>query len=894
MKQGHDWAALVRQHARATAANGLPLHTIQELAAHLEDIYLDALRAGRTETDALDAARAALRESPLSAVPRSRTHPAESSAGRSAWFGIAGDLRCMWRQMRRAPSFAAVAVATLGIGAGAATAIFSVVDAVLLRPLPYRDPQTLVALWEANAEKGLPRERLSPVNFMDYRSLNHVFTDAAAWWRPDMSLVRPGTDPMRVSTVETSGNLFDLLGVSPQLGPGFPANGPFYSATPTAVISDHLWRTWYGSDRSVVGKRLDAKDGQYIVTGVMPPGFRFPDDVDVWLLLNWDLTHHSRGAHFMEAIARLAPGVTLEQASHELSQLSGRLATAAPSTNRGWLARPVPLLDDMLGYYRPALFVLVAAVALLLLTACLNVASLLLARASTRAREFAVRGALGATRFRLIRQMIAESFLLAAAGTLAGAATAAALLQGAIRVLPASIPRLSQVTLDTRLLAFGLIVILTTAMVFGIAPALLLSNTRASESLRDGSRSATSRRSRSWNQVLVVAEVALASAVLLSSGLLIRSVNRMLTAPTGVDSTHVVTATVQVPSAGYRDWTTVDHFYDVLLASVRAQSGIQQAGGTTTLPLAASWRLTYLINGRPAPPPGDESLAQHISVTSGYFETFKARLVAGRFFDSTDTPQSEPVVVVNETFAREAFPGDDPLGHQILSMARNIGPLGMNTVGRGPFRIVGVVGDISQERFGHAPEPVIYHTARQFPFREMTLVARGDDAAGVTAGIRSALRALDPTLPLANTQTAEARMLSLTSAPRLLMFVLTAFAVLTAALAAIGVYGLLAWVVNERHRELAIRLALGAQPLSLARTVTAQGIGLALAGIAAGVAAAQLASGWLSAVLFETRSTDAIAIGGAATVLLAASLVACLAPACRAARVAPVDGLKID
>jgi putative ABC transport system permease protein len=594
----------------------------------------------------------------------------------------------------------------------------------------------------------------------------------------------------------------------------------------------------------------------------------------------------------MEAIARLQPGVGDERAAGELAAVSVRLGQEHIATNRHWLATPVPLLDDMLGYYRPALYVLLGAVALVLITACLNVAGLLLARATARAREMAVRAALGASRLRLVRQMLVESLLLAAAGTSAGALAALILLKGAIAILPAQVPRLDQVAVDVPLLAFSLGVVATTTLLFGLVPALVSAGVSAAEALKDGTRSSTSIRGRRLSRMLVVAEVALACAVLVTSSLLVRSVVRMMRAPSGIIADNVVTTTIQLSGAAYADWRKVEQFYTTLVESARLQPGIASVGAATMLALEAGWRQPYRVEGRPAARAGEALIAQHISVSSGYFETVRAQLLQGRFFLETDSLTSEPAVVVNQTFARRTFPGEDALGKQIATTAQQIGPLGRNLPGAVPFRIVGIVGDIQQAPIGRRGEPVIYHTQRQFPFRAMTIVARGPDTAAVAAGLRAALKGLDASLAFGTLRTMDDRFLAATAGPRLLTGVLVTFAILTAVLAAIGVYGQLAWTVSERRRELAIRLALGAQPGALARLVTGQGLMLAVLGVVLGLAGTQLARGVLRDVLFETRPTDLLALTAAAGVLVLAAAAASLAPALRATRVSPTEGMK--
>src|SRR5262245_27223888 len=806
------------------------------------------------------------------------------------------DIRFGWRLLLRTPGFTLAAVLALALGVGATTAIFTVLDRVVLRPLPYPDPDRLAMVWDTNASKALTHERISPVTFHDYRNLTQVFEDAAGWWYPQVNVTETGKDPLRVNAVEASGNFFKVVGVQPAIGAGFPAD-TFYSRELIAVISHRLWRERFGGDPSIVGKPIALSSIVYTVAGVMPPGFDYPNHTDIWQRLQWDFLQHNRGAHFVESLFRLKPGMTVDQANAELRALTTRLGGQFKATNGDWGARAVPLAHEVEGYFRPALFALFGAAAFLLLITCTNVASLLLARATVREREVAVRAAIGASRGRLVRQFLTESILLALMGTTFGVALAVVAVRALVAASPVPLPRLdgASIGVDARLLVFAIAAATLTSIAFGVVPALLMARGDVQRPLKESGRGSdgtgTRRRTRS---VLVAAEVALAVILLVGAVLLGRSFQRLVQQDPGFRPSRVMTVSLDLPNS-YRDFKKIADFYDQLLTSLRSQPGVDNAGLANFLPLNAAWRLRFLIEGRPRPADADAPMAQHQSVDENYFKVIGVPLLRGRFFEPHDTVDSQGVVIINDALARREWPNQDPIGQQIRTTVRFIGPLG--TVLMPPttkYQIIGVVANMKNASLTQPTEPAVYFTYRQFSFRGFALAVQGNDPAALVSAVRSSLRRLDPSLPVSPARALDSVIADATDRPRALMALMALFAALALGLAALGIYGTLSYAVSQRQQELSVRMALGARPSDVVWLVVKQGLTLTVVGAAVGVGGALALGRTLSSLLYGVSAGDVLTFTLALGVAIVTAIAACLLPARRAATLDPLRGLRAE
>jgi putative ABC transport system permease protein len=617
----------------------------------------------------------------------------------------------------------------------------------------------------------------------------------------------------------------------------------------------------------------------------------------------------------MEAVARLAPNPSVDQAQSAVDALALRLQSEFASTNKGWSSRLVPLLDDQLGYYRPALLVLSGAVGLLLVIGCLNVACLLLTRALSRDREMAIRIAMGASGRQLTAQLLTESLALSAAGAVVGIAATAVLLPLIIGLAPTNIPRLDEASVNLRALGLGLTVVTATTIFFGLVPALVLLRRKVVADLKSGERG-SSRRARSIYSVLVAGEVALACTLLVSSALLVRTVSRMMNTPTGVDADPVLTTVLQLSPNAYPTWRAVSDGHAGIIDQIRQLPGIQSVGASNFLPYEVGWRLPFAIVGEPAPArPEDMPIAQTHSVSEGYFESMRVPLVQGRAFSNFDTPDGAPVVLVNESFAGRFLNGA-AVGRLITTTVTFIGPMGANLFrlppppppGQPPpppgapfrplpprnFEILGIVRDIRNAPLGQAVEPAIYFSIRQFPFRELFLAVRASNTATALSAVRTALKTVAPAVPLGRAETWGERRAKRAAQPRLLMTILLFFGGLAGVLAALGVYGLVTWSLVLRTRELAIRLTLGAQPARVGWLIVRQSAVLMVVGIVVGLILLQLSRPVLASVLYDISPADLGSTATASALLLIAAVSACIPPAIRAMRVDPASGLRMD
>jgi putative ABC transport system permease protein len=808
------------------------------------------------------------------------------------------DIRYGLRMLSRAPSISIVATVALALGIGANTAIFSVVNAVLLRPLPFANSEALMTVWETDSVRGQNRGTASYPNFSDWRSQNQSFEGLASFHSNDF-IMTGGGESARLQGSVVNANLFSLLGVQPILGRGFlPAEDEPGETGRVVVLSQELFQKRFNADAGVINQSMTLDGKSYTIVGVMPKAFQFPiqnDPVDLWTTVAGDREGKEpitdqRGAHFIKVIGRLKTGVTREQAQAELTTIAARLEAQYPDKNLHRGVRIESALESLVGDIRPALLILLGAVACVLLIACANVANLLLARAMTRHKEMAIRSALGARRLRVIRQLLTESVLLSLAGGGLGLLLAVWWSDLLVSLGRDNIPRALQVGLDWRVLMFTLLVSLLTGLSFGLVPALQTSRTDLTESLKEGGRGSGegARRNRTRG-VLVVSELAIAVVLLVGAGLLIQSLWRLRHVNPGFAPQNVLTFSVALPEIRYQPEQQAQFFQD-LSAHLQSLPGVQSAGTVIPLPLGGDrFSLSFETEGRPVAK-GDQPSADFFCIGPGYFKTIGIPLIKGRVFDDRDQHKSPQVIVVTESFARQFFPGEAAIGKRIKP--------GISTFEneKSSLReIVGVVGDIKSQNLSAEPKPAFYVPQTQVPFNQMSVVVKtkGDPQA-LVAAVNREVGSKDKELPVFQVKTMDEYLSASVASPRFNTTLLAIFAAVALVLTIVGLYGVMSYSVAQRTNEIGIRMALGAQTGDVLNLVVKQGLKLVLAGLGLGLLGAFALMRVISSLLFGVTTKDPLTFAAVAGLLAIVALLACYLPARRASRVAPMEALRYE
>lgn len=796
------------------------------------------------------------------------------------------DLRYALRLMRQRVGYTVVVVATLAIGIGANTAMFSAIHAVLLRPLPYKEPSRLVQIWENDRLNRSPRSVVAPANFEDWRQDTHTFESLAAYMPDDGTLVAPGVEPFHVQAAIITPNLFDTLGVVPLIGRSPQASDANPTSEPVLILSANAWLTHFGEDRGIIGRTIRIGGSPFRVIAVMPQGFAFPDPkTDVWTV--WrpgPAALANRAQHFLKVVGRVSSSATVEQARTDLERVAVLDQHRYPKTNDQRGTTMVPLRDAVVGDVRTPMYFLAAAVLLLLLIGCANVANLMLVQGSTRRREMAIRSALGADRFRIVRQLLIEGLLLAVASGAAGIAIAGWGTKALARIAVDYVPRVNGVRMDPAVLAFAAAVSLLTGLVFAFAPAIRASRADVQQDLRDGSRN-TSASGRRLRAGLVVLELAAAVVLVVGATLLLESFWRLVNVEPGFATSHVLAAQLDLPSDRYDKDATVVQFYSSLIQRLSAVSGVQGVAVVNNLPLSdANWTTWLTIENRPLPP-GEPPEVGLRAATPGYLATMQIPLLKGRWIADTDTPPSLRVLVINKALEDRFFPAGDAIGKRVR--------LGPNP--KSPWRtIVGVIGNVHHAGPDVPADPEEFEPMAQDTMGGPLVVRTTADPAAIAAAVRDVSRSIDPAVVVWRMQWMDDLLDEHLAPRRMSMLLVEGFAAVALGLALLGIYGVMSYAVSQRTQEIGVRMALGAQRGAIHSMVIRDGMRLAVSGLALGAILAVFVTRLARSLLFEVSPTDPIAFVAVAVAVLGVALVACYLPARRAARVDPLVAMRAE
>jgi putative ABC transport system permease protein len=798
------------------------------------------------------------------------------------------DLKYAARGMRKNPGFAVTAIFSLALGIGASVAIFTLTDNLLLRPLPYRDPGQLMMVWEmSHLRPRQTRNVISPANYLDWKARNHVFASMAVFAEGRGAF----SDGSRVEELEeqyVSAELLPLLGVQPVRGRLFIPAEDLPNAPNVVLISYRLWQGWFGGDEGVIGRKIQVRSRPGTIIGVLPPGFYFRNrNVDLWETMGLDPARDYRlkAGRYLMSVARLKPGVTRERAQAEMTAIAKRLEADYPQFNARWTINVESLRDSLVSEVKTSMLVLLGAVGLLLAVACANVANLLLARYTARRREMAVRVAIGAGRARVVRQLITESLALGVTGGLLGIALARWAVLGLLALAPLDLSRNLSIEVDYRIVLFAVAASVLTGIVFGLAPSLVASRADLTRGLREDSRSSVGG-SGNLQSVLVGAEVALSCMLLAGAGLLFQSLVGLQAVDPGLNPSHVLTFSVLIPGARYREPVQRSEFFKTALEQVERLPGVESASAVSFVPFNGLPAGTDLrIAGRPPAKPGEGMGAAVRTVMPGYFRTMGIPLKRGRVFTTADNTLDSPYrFVVNEALVQKFMSGEEPLGQQISVEMGDKNPFG---------EIIGVVGNVKEGALDQEPVPTVYYIHSHLVYTGMVFVIRTkNDPLLLADPVRKVIHGIDPAQPVAQIRTMDAIVRETFARQRFSALLLGGFSLVSLLLAAVGIYGVLAYSVTERTREIGVRVALGAEPARIVVLILSNGMRVVLAGAAAGLCGALALTGLLKSLLFGVKPHDAVTLAAVVAVLIVVALVAAWLPARRAAHLAPVDALR--